>query len=281
MKRFVAGVLIALVGAGANACAWAQIAYNPQIFDIPIDTPGATNAFRLINETSEDKHVRVSVVNWELDESNRVQVIPSTEQSLDQWMVINPTDFVLKAGTNQAIRFSIRPAIKLDPGEHRAMVFFEEILPPEDPAHPALRARFRIGAAVYGQVGTPVRKGAINEINTSAEGFSIRVASEGTSNARFSGQYTVWKKLGFPGIEKVPVYPNIGQSDFQSPPGVVRAGLLPNNAILPGTERTVPGQFAGEPLAPGDYVLTLQGSFGESPVKQVADFTVSPPAHKR
>jgi fimbrial chaperone protein len=266
--------VIVIAAAFAFTPADAQVAYNPQLYDIPLDHPGATYAFRLSNLGKEDKQVKVTVANWEMDDTNEVRVIPGSEQSLDQWIVVNPVEFVLKAGASQAVRFSVRPAIQLNPGEHRAMIFFDEVLPPQDPAKHALHGRFRIGAAVYGQVGTVTRTGTIREIRADDHSLTIRVASDGSSNGRFKGQYTVWKKQDFPGLDKVPVYPDIDKPDFKLPPGPLRAGLLPNNAVLPGTERNVSTEFGSGALTKGEYVVVLNGVFGDTPIKQTAEFSV-------
>jgi fimbrial chaperone protein len=274
MNRLARWIWVVVIAAFANPYAHAQIAYNPQLFDIPLDHPGATYAFRLSNLSKDDKQVKVTIANWEMDDNNEVRVIPGSEQSLDQWIVVNPGDFVLKAGASQAVRFSVRPAIPLSPGEHRAMIFFDEVLPPQDPGKHALHGRFRIGAAVYGQVGTATRTGTIREIRADDHSLSIRVASDGSSNARFKGQFTVWKKQDYPGLDKVPVYPDIDKPDFKLPAGPLRAGTLPNNAVLPGTERNVATDFGSGTLAKGDYVVALNGNFGDTPIKQAADFSV-------
>lgn len=255
----------------------AQVAISPQILDIPLDDSAKTYAFRLYNYMTEDKRVRVSLANWTLDEDNQVSVLPPTETSLDHWTVINPLEFDLPAGKSQAVRLAIRPAVPLAPGEHRVMVYFDEI-PPTDLSKEApatLRARFRIGAAVYAHVGPVVHDGSIHSISADHGGFRINVSATGNATTRFDGQYVVYPAKDFPGKGKVPSIEKIDLPDMKLPPGAVAGGRIPATAVLPGTTRTVKETFQAKLLAPGRYVISFEGHFGNAVIDTQADIAAA------
>lgn len=269
--------LLWLVAFAASTVAEAQIAISPQILDVQLDNATQTYAFRLYNYLQEDKRVRVSLANWTLDENNQVSVLAPTETSLDRWTVINPIEFDLAAGKSQAVRLAIRPAVPLAAGEHRVMVYFDEI-PLTDPSKEApatLRARFRIGAAVYAHVGPAKHEGTINSITADHDGFRIGVTTTGNATTRFDGQYVVYAASAFPGKGKVPAIDKIDMPDMKLPPNAIAGGRIPATAVLPGTTRTVKESFKGKALAPGRYVICFSGHFGDTALESQADIAAA------
>jgi fimbrial chaperone protein len=269
--------VLCLVAFAAAGTASAQIAISPQILDVQLDNATQTYAFRLYNYLQEDKRVRVSLANWTLDENNQVSVLAPTETSLDRWTVINPIEFNLAAGKSQAVRLAIRPAVPLAAGEHRVMVYFDEI-PPTDPSKEApatLRARFRIGAAVYAHVGPVTHAGTINAITADQRGFRIGVTTTGNATTRFDGQYVVYPAKSFPGKGKVPAIEKVDMPEMKLPPDAIDGGRIPATAVLPGTTRTVNESFKGKPLAPGHYVIHFSGHFGDTALESQADIVAA------
>lgn len=185
-------------------------------------------------------------------------------------MVLNPLRFTLPAEGSQAVRFSVRPKVKPEPGEHRAMIFFEQ-LPPEEKS-PEIRFIFRLGAAVYGHVGELTRIGELHSAEAGDQSASFDVSSVGTANMRFSGQYAVWPAAAFPGAESTRVIEGLDQPDVTVPEPIIQAGPLPPTAVLPGTRRTVKLEFS-EALEAGDYVLDLNGALGETEVDMAIPFS--------
>src|SRR5690606_1515635 len=204
-RLFLTG-LLALFACAAHA----QVGFSPQYFDLRLAEAQPTNAYRLFNLTRDPKQVRVSVVSWTLDEQGEIRLLPSTDTSLDQWVVVNPIEFTIAPGDSQAVRFSIRPAVELPPGEHRAMLVFDEVLLPQTPeaaasngAQTALRARFQFRTAIYCQVGAVERSAELTSVKVDAGEMHLQVRATGSANARFDGQYMVWKQSTFPGLDKV------------------------------------------------------------------------------
>ena len=271
--RSIGSLLLPFLLCAASVC-HAQIAVSPQILDVDLDDPQQTYAFRLYNYTSDDKHVRVSLANWTFDEDNKVVNLAPTETSLDHWTIINPLEFEIPQGKSQAVRLSIRPAIALPPGEHRLMVYFDE-LPPKDKSKEApatLRVRFRIGAAVYAHVGPITRGGTLGTVSADRKGFRIGVTTTGNATTRFDGQYVVYPAAAWPGAGKVPAIERPDLPDMKLPPGAIGGGRLPNTAVLPGTTRTIIGEYAGKPPGKGRYIVDFGGYFGETAIVTHAEF---------
>ncbi|MBU6246346.1 MAG: hypothetical protein KGN77_01210 [Xanthomonadaceae bacterium] len=263
MKTFCRAAALAFAIAFSTA-AFPQVALSPQIDDIQLDALGQTHAFRLSNQAKLPMHVAVSVENWTMDLDGHVSVTPATEQSLAPWVEINPTTFTVEPGQSQVVRYAIRPAVKLAPGEHRAMVFFTEQPSPADKAKPAtLRAYFRLGAAIYGHVGPVQPRGEIVSLATSARAATFMLHNSGNATTRMLGQFALWQGKAYPHAGAIT--PTQLDADFKPPSGLVAYGRLPQDAVLPGAERRVVLEFiTGKPLPAGHYVLALQGTLGKT-----------------
>lgn len=275
--RVLALLLILLAGAVGASAVRAQVALTPQIYTIDLDKPNQTYSFRLINFTKDAKPVTVTVINWTMDAKGNVIPAPLEEQSLAPWIQINPASFVLPANGSQVVRFAIRPAVPLNPGEHRAMIFFNE--QPEG-AQPkgTFRALFRLGAAIYARVPPYTMQGEILSAKPDAHGVGFEVRNTGNATARMEGQYVVWKKGGVPATGPWPAH--LGQPDFKPPAELAASGALPLDADLPGLTRSVRLEFADKTGLPaGAYVLYLRGTFGSPGVDRELAFVVPAKPH--
>lgn len=227
-----------------------QIGISPQLFEISLDQPLATHAYRLHNLGSHDTRVRVRVINWTLDEAGELVVLPPTETSLDRWLVVNPLEVDLPAGSTRAVRFSVRPAQALPPGEYRAALVFEE-----DPPAPAntggertmsVTARFRITSAIYASSGEVSRSGRIDDVQLQADRLLLVATGEGSGHVRPTIAYTIRREDG-------------GEPLAQ--------GEISRAPVLPDSRRTITTELpAGVRLAPGRYLLELDGSLGDAAV---------------
>ena len=262
--------------------AYSQVGFSPQYYDLSLDEAQKTHAFRLFNQTKDDKQVRVSVVNWDFDERGEIRILPGNDSSLDQWVVVNPVDFKIPAGQTQVVRFTVRPAIELAPGEHRAMLIFDEvpqvqsIIEETQGAQAALRARFQFRTAIYTQVGAIKRSADLTSPSATPKGFRLHLRATGNANARLDGQYMVWKQASFPGMDKVALLGNLSDKKPQLPAGMVLAARLPGLPVLPGGTRDFDLAFDA-PLPAGQYIVVLFGKLGDDKLAQ--QFTLSVPAH--
>lgn len=261
--------IAALIGLGFLAPgARAQIALSPPIVEVDLSGRSATESVRLINMGKRDVEVSVRVEPFDLDEANKYRSLPSTEDSLDRWMVVQPGRFVVPAGQSRAVRFSIRPKSRPALGEHRAMLFFEEVERESGPAA-TLKALFRVGAAIYAHVGEVRRVGRVVSTSCSRDGGLLEIASEGSANARMTGRWGLWSASAFPGIGAT-TYSTAAASAAEGarpapPAGLLFEGSLPTVPVLPGTRRNVLVPLPKE--APeGDLVLHLLGTLGGTPL---------------
>lgn len=265
-------LVFALLAAGH---AGAQVAVSPQMLDLDVEQAAATNAFRIYNETSETKRVRVSLASWDKDESNRVRDLPPAALGLERWTVVSPLDFELAPGKSQAVRFSLRPAVELPPGEHRLMLYFNEETPiPAGQAATTLNVRFRIGAAIYVHAGAVERRGEIHSVTAAPGALVFDLTTTGNATTRLVGQYVVYPAHAFPGNGKVPRVERVAAADAQRPAGAVAVGALPGTSVLPQARRNVPLDLAAHGLAAGRYVVAVDGHFGETPVSAAVEYVV-------
>ena len=264
----------------SSSLATAQVGFSPQYFDLPLAEAQGTHAYRLFNLTPDAKQVKVSVVSWDFDERGEIRILPSTDTSLDQWVVVNPVEFSIPPGESQAVRFSIRPAVALADGEHRAMLIFDEVLQAQDApaasaagAQTALRARFQFRSAIYLQAGAVSRRAEITSATADATTLRLQARASGSANTRLDGQFMIWKAAAFPGLEKVALLGNLTAEKPELPSGMLAAGRLPGQPVLPGSSRSYEIAL-GTTLAKGSYVAVLLGHFGEAALSRQIAFDV-------
>lgn len=255
----------------------AQIAVSPPRIEMELGTRPVREHLRLANLGDKPVEVSVSTVNWDLDENNRVRVLPPNEQSLDQWMITNPTRFTIPAGESQVVRFAIRPRVRPEPGEHRAMIYFTEV-PSGSATEGRVRVVFRVGAAIYAHVGDVTRRGKLRDVSRDGDSVPARflfdIESEGKAHIRLDGQYAVWPASAYPGRPGTRALEDLGRPEFEPPKPIVIAGRLPTTPVLPGARRRIPLSL-GASLSPGRYVLDVSGVLGETEIRREVPFTVS------
>ena len=255
--------LLGLLILFSSATAVAQVGFSPQYYDLTSAEAQGTHAYRLFNLTKDPKQVKVSVVSWDFDERGEIRILPSSDATLDQWVVVNPVEFTIPPGDSQAVRFSIRPAVELSPGEHRAMLVFDEVLQPQSAAQAsgpgaqtALRARFQFRTAIYYQSGTATRTAELTAVKVDATNLTLQTRATGSANTRFDGQFMIWKASAFPGLDKVSLLGNLADPNPALPHGMVAAGRLPGQPVLPGETRTYEVSL-GNALQKGAYIAVL------------------------
>lgn len=259
--------------------AQAQVGISPPIVELRLDQPAQVHTLRLHNFENRDKQVSVSVVNWTLDPAGEVQVLPPTETSLDRAVIVSPLKFTLKARSVQTVRVAVRPPMALPAGEHRAMIYFDEILP-EAGENAGMRGKFRIGAAVYAYQGEPQRSGRLSGLKVVDGRLQGSFDSTGNSHVRLGGHYGIWRAAGFPGLETSPLAKRSDAAPAKDrPESLVAAENLPSSPALPGGRRDFVIDLPK--LEPGDYVLEFRGSLSGKAHAEAIRFTVPRPAPGR
>lgn len=275
-------VFIVTTLAGTNS--WGQsggtappprIAVSPPRVEIDLDAGHPTEAIHVINLSDKETRISVSVAHWDLDENNKVRDIAPTEQSLDQWIVINPLEFAIPPGEQQTLRFAIRPRIAPMAGEHRAMIYLEQQPDEVGDASSSVNIRYRVGVAVYGLSGQIDRRGGIRAIRHTTSGenqfLDVDTISEGNASVRLSGRYGIWPQADYPGDEDARTILDEPQDGPENRSGVV--GTLPQIPILPGTARIIRARLPD--LPPGAYSLYVSGSVSGRPFAERLEITAS------
>lgn len=253
----------------------AQTAVSPSRVELDLDAGPSTESIRVFNYNRDDVEVEVEVVHWDLDESNQVRTIEPTEQSLDQWIIVQPMRFSIPAGQSQTVRFSVRPRLEPEPGEHRGMIYFNQ---QPITGEPGFQILFKVGVAVYGHAGEVIRTLSLHGVEVSGGVAKLDLESSGTAHARLSGQWAVWPEAVFPGTAATAFVEGLDEPETPRPEGIVAVGALPSTPILPGTRRQIAIELLGaEELTAGRYVLDFNGTIGDTVLDRSVGFEVGSP----
>lgn len=254
----------------------AVVGVSPGKFEIEIGNRPAVQSLRLFNLGDSEVEVQATVANWNLAEDNTVVVMEPTEQSLDQWIVINPLRFTIAPRSSQTVRFAVRPRVEPESGEHRAMLYFEEVLPEERNAG-EVYVNFKLGVAVYGNAGEIVREPELHgiEVVSDHRTFAARfdLSSHGNAHVRLGGQYAIWPAASFPGVSAVAPIAQLGDEGAELPAGVSAAGTLPSVPVLAGTRREIP-LVVQHGLPAGEYVFATLGAISGHEFREAVRFVV-------
>lgn len=251
------------------------IGVSPPRLELELDAAGVADSVKVFNFGSETAHINVSVHDWSLDEQNQVELLAPTEQSLNQWMLINPVTFSIPAGGSQTVRFAVRPRVEPEPGEHRAILYFTQA--PRIDVDEQMRVVGRLGVAVYAYAGEIARDGELHGVRVDGAQSPIAaafdVSSLGNGHVRLDGHYAVWPAGTYPGVA-AEIDPTLGKNGLPAlPEGAVEIGALPGLPVLPGSRRNLLLALQRR-LEPGAYVLDVQGALAGEPVEMAIPFSV-------
>ncbi|BAZ38348.1 hypothetical protein NIES4101_42850 [Calothrix sp. NIES-4101] len=271
---FTQGLLGNLALAPASAL---EIGVSPPKFEIEMNGKGRSQSIKITNFSAEPVEMQAYVRNWTLNEESKLQEIQSTENSLDQWIVFTPAKFTIPPRSSQSLRFAIRPKVQPKEGEHRAVIYIEEVLPQSKENSQSVVTIGRVGIVVYGYAGKIKRSGTLNSINVDAKANSVNaifdISSTGNANIRMKGQYSIWRAGNYPGAKTTQQIPGAGSANVKLPANVVDAGILKDTPVLPSTRRKLVMPI-NKKLPPGNYVLDINGDLNGVAVDQGIPFTV-------
>src|SRR5919202_1557858 len=274
--------VLGAIAIGSDIGIAGNFAVSPPRLELQIDSSGKNESIRLINTDSEPLEIQTSTYNWVQDENNQVQIVDSTEQSLDWWLLINPLRFTIPPGKAQTVRIAVRPRVKPEEGEHRAMIFFEEVPSAKNKSSAAIVVG-RLGVAVYGYAGNIKRIGVLNSVQVEDKGNPVTaifdISNQGNAHIRMAGEYAIWSAEKYPGAVATKPIPNVGAKDVKLPDGVWEASGLPTLPILPNNRRKLPLNTTKK-LPPGKYVLDINGDLSGTPIDEGIPFTIAPSAQE-
>ncbi|MBC8524692.1 MAG: hypothetical protein ISR54_05780 [Chlorobium phaeobacteroides] len=252
-----------------------QVGVAPNIFEeLHIGSKPVNESIRLYNFKEKPITVRVDAHNWTIDEDNKVKLLPPDPQSLDQWLIINPLSFTVPPKKSQVIRFSIRPRVKPDPGEHRAIIYFTEEKNPEDSTATAtLQVLFRIGVGVYATADPVRKKGVLHSFKLDGnKKLSADIENTGNVHIRFGGKFAIWQADTFPGLDNPSkVFPQ-NKKDKEPPEGYAAGGQLNRFPVLPGARRTITTALPRIEKS-GTYIIAVKDTLAGTPRSQIFRLT--------
>ncbi len=279
MLKKTTSIALSLIGTfllGMPSARPVEIGVSPPRLEVEINGKTRTQSINVINLSNKPVELKASLGTWTLGEDNKLQEIPSNEQSLDQWIVFTPPRFTIPPGRAQTIRFAIRPKVKPTPGEHRAVLYLEEI-PSNSQDSQAVTTIARIGVVIYGYSGDIKKVGVLNALTVDSKPNALRavfdVSSQGNAHVRVKGQYAIWSAAKYPGASTTQSLPYSSITQAKFPSNVVDAGVLDVTPVLAGTRRQVVMPITKK-LPPGNYVLDINGELSGVPIDQGIPFTV-------
>ncbi|GAX42866.1 hypothetical protein NIES4075_38710 [Tolypothrix sp. NIES-4075] len=278
MLRKTIGIALSLIGVLAlpmSSTTAMEVGVSPPRFEVQINGKTRSQSINIKNFSSEPVEMRAYIGTWTMSEDNQVQEIESSEQSLDQWVVFTPSRFTIPPHSSQTVRFAIRPKVKPAAGEHRAVLYFEEI--PSGKQDPqSVTTVGRLGIIIYGYAGDIKRIGVLNSVNVDAKPDQVTavfdVSSTGNAHVRMKGQYAIYRAANYPGASATkPV--NTGNSKAKLPDNVLDVGSLELPPVLPSNRRQLLLSISKK-LPAGNYVLDLNGELSGTPIDKGIPFTV-------
>jgi hypothetical protein len=266
-------LLTAAVAALANAASAPppSIGVSPSRLEISVGKQNTMGSATVLNMSNHEITVKTSVVDFDLDENNQFRELEPTPGSLPTAMMVNPSEFTIPANGSQTVRFAIMPQRLEGEGEHRAMLFFSELV---DTSHAGVKLNFRLGMPIYATVGEPNPIAAFNDLGFDAERLtvSLDISSVGNSQVQPTGYYLWWPLSDYPSEARA--FRKV--ADFARDPNRADGsefigGRLVTKPVFAGTRRTVIANLLPPPDA-GEYMLVLQVDAGGQQLKQVIEY---------
>ncbi|HLO85947.1 MAG TPA: fimbria/pilus periplasmic chaperone [Nostocaceae cyanobacterium] len=281
-SQHIALSIIGLLALAAPPATALSLGVSPTRVELDINANKTrTYSVRVVNPSNKPIEVQALVRSWVMGKDNKLQVAPASEQSLSQWIVFTPSRFKVSPGGSQTVRFSVRPKVQPQPGEHRAVIYFQEV--PAESKSNSVRVVGRLGVVIYGYVGDIKRAGLLNSVNVETKSNQIQavfdISNQGNAHIRLNGQYAIWPAAKYPGAAATKPINNLQNSKSQLPENVLDAGTLPNTPVLPSDRRNINLPIP-KTLPPGNYVLDINGSLADTQIQQGIPFTVTAAANE-
>ncbi len=248
-----------------------SIGVSPSRLEIRVGKENTMGSATVLNMSSHDIHVKTSVVDFDLDEANQFRELEPGPGSLPTAMIVNPSEFTIPANGSQTVRFAIMPQRLSGEGEHRAMLFFSELV---DTSHAGVKLNFRLGMPIYATVGEPNPIAVFNDHAFDAErlSFSLDISSLGNAQVKPTGYYLWWPLSDYPSQARAFRRVSELARDPSRSEGSDRVGgRLVTKPVFAGTRRTVTANLAPPPDA-GEYMLVLQVDAGGQQIRQAIEY---------
>lgn len=241
-QRSIIGAVAALALAAGN-CLGVGFMVTPPRFELTMPA-GQTQTYQIaILNTDSTKPVRLQaqVLDWTM-KPNGMLVYPkagSVDKGCGQWIEVNPTEFEVPAGGNQAARFTVTVPDSTF-GSYWAMLFFESQADTISPGAIGMLMKARVGTAIYITIpGTEVRQADLVGFSYQRRGyreheFKLQLINNGNAWFRPKGTLEVRDAMGVTAA-------SVETSD---------------DVVLPGQQRDLVLRVS-KGLAPGRYTAVV------------------------
>ncbi|MGE0623999.1 MAG: hypothetical protein AB7I04_06215 [Pseudomonadales bacterium] len=214
--------------------------------------------------------MKSSVVGFDLDEANNFRELPPEPGSLPTAMMLNPVEFTIPANGSQTVRFAISRQRLNGPGEHRAMLFFSELV---DTDQAGVKLNFRLGLPLYATVGEPRSLAVVNGIRFDADGnrLELDLSATGNTQVKPSGFYLWWPLAEYPKeSQALKEVATLAANPTRTLPKHTAGGRLVTKPVFAGTRRSVAASLAPPP-DDGEYMLIVHFEAGGQTVQRTIE----------
>jgi len=256
-RAFVLG--IALLAGGPAAAI--EFSVSPPRLYVDFTNGRGQGKLEVQNRSASDMTMSVSISDFRLDKSNRVEAVAPTADSFSNWLVVNPVEFDVPSGRTRTIRFAVRPLQQPVNGEYKAMIWFTQGAESR-PGTVAFNVAF--GVPIYATYGQVERLGTLHGVQRQGDDLVFDVSSNGTAHARLGARWAAFPSGGFPGDEAAAEA--MQAQDWQAALksiGARASGFAPSTAVFPGERRRLrrPAPEAGR-----GGVVFVGGALGDLPL---------------
>ncbi len=242
-----------------------KLAISPSRIEMSPDKK-ATESITVLNLGSTPMQVEVYVQNWDFDANNNYRALPPNEQSLDQWLIINPVRLTIPAKSQQTVRLAVRPRVKPDDGEHRAMVFFRQL----NDQGKGLNYKFNVGVPIYAYFGEVKRQVDLlgMEFDPIKLQFVFDIASKGNAYVRPEGVFIAMKASEAGSDEEILKRLDLNKLSVDGL-GALASGKLSVKPVFAGTRRQVTSPVPIKEILNESYVVAIKATVGEQTFAEV------------
>jgi hypothetical protein len=247
-----------------------SIGISPSRMEVELKPGTTTGSATVLNLSNREITVRSSLVGFDLDENNSFRELAPEPGSLPAAMIVNPVKFTIPAGGSQTVRFAIQADRLKGSGEHRAMLFFSELV---GTSHAGVMLNFRLGMPIYAMAGDPDPIAAFNDLHYDRDSSLIEldISSLGNAQVRPAGYYLWWPLAEYP--EESRAFNEVARmvrNPSRDTPNGLAGGRLVTKPIFPGTRRTVIANLVPPPDG-GDYMLVMQVDAGRQTMQHAIE----------
>ena len=276
MKRMLLGLMLTMGATLADAAKTPppSIGVSPARLEIVVENGAATGSATVLNLSDRTIHVNTEVVNFDLDDGNNFRQQPPEPGSLPMALMINPVEFSIPPHGSQTVRFAVLPERLKGPGEHRAMLFFSELV---DTSHRSLKVKFRLGVPIYASFGSVQSLARLHRVDFDTRNHQLLLDLSAIGNAQVKpdGYYLWWPLSEYPAEEKALArVAELAAHPERKPPERTTGGRVQTKPVFPGARRSVVASI-GPPPEEGEYMLVYRIEAGGQIVQRAVRYTPS------